>query len=157
MAGRRGDGDGSPKKRGNRWYWWVSLGYERLPDGTRQRRREVVSADTYEEARAKGEQLRADFNRTRINSRMTLAEITDAYFIVQMDRRTLAGTTLVGYRGVARHFLPVLGPIKITHLRRPDVERWLRAMYDRGYKRTTLANYRNALAAVLAWAQRAGV
>ena len=120
MAGRRGAGEGSIRRRKDGlWEARLTVGYE----GGRQQRRSVYGKTRAETARKLAEALRAhDSGQPFADARTTLADYLDRW-LEDFGQSSLRPRTYEGYSIVVRrHLVPGLGHIPLSKLS-PDAIR----------------------------------
>lgn len=129
MAGRRGNGDGSIFKSGDRWVASITLS---SANGRQVRRKR--SAWTRAEARTKLGELQAEARSGVVGAgRMTLATYLADWLANVLPARGVSIATAENYATMVRiHIAPALGAIRLDQLRAEDVDRLLRAMAAAG-------------------------
>ncbi len=151
MAKRRGAGDGSIFRDGERWVACIDVAGA---DGRRHRRKR--SARTYGEARAKLRELQAEAAAGIAgNGKLTLGEYLEDWLSHVPPARGISVATTENYTTMIRvHITPALGAIKLDQLRAEHVDRLLRQMADAGKAHSTVRLVRTVLVMALTHAER---
>lgn len=151
MARRRGSGEGSIYKEGNRWVASITL----ESDGKRQVRRKRF-ARTQAEARDKLRDLQAEARAGVIGAKgMTVAEFLKDWLANVLPARGVTPATIANYSAVLNgHVIPCIGTKKLEQLRAEHVETALRKMADAGKSRNTMRVAKTVLAQALTHAER---
>ncbi len=155
MAARRGHGEDSIYRDGDRWRGAISLGWG--PDGNRTRKK--VSGDTKAEVVAKLREIRKslDAGMPVPNDRLTVAAFLERWVPYVLPGQ-VANSTLHDYADMVRlHLLPALGKKTLGRLAVADVDGLLRAKRDAGYKPNSLRIMRAVLRRALSQAEREGL
>ena len=152
MALRRGSGDGSIFKQGERWVAVVTV----TSAGGRQVRRKRM-ARTYAEARTKLRELQRDVEAGITPDKMTVA----AFFEKWLGRQRSAGkspNTVANYEwAIDGHIRPILGHLVLRELRADDVDDLLMKMAEDGKAKNTMMRVRAVLVMALKDAERRGL
>ena len=151
MAKRRGSGEGSIYRSGNRWVATITVD---STDGRQVRRKR--SARTQAEARDLLRDLHAEHRAGVAGARgQTVAGYLDDWLTHVLPARGVSPATASNYATVvATHIVPVLGNHRLDQLRAEHVEKMLRAMADAGEARSTVRLARTVLGMALAHAER---
>ena len=155
MAQRRGSGDASVYRDGDRWRGSIELG--RGPDG--RRRRKKVSARTRAEVLAKIREIQATLASGQHipNEKLTLGTFLDRWLTDSLPG-TVADGTLDNYVDTVRlHIKPTLGYAPMSRISVRDVDRLLAAKRESGYSANTVRLIRTILRRALASAEREGL
>ena len=155
MAARRGHGEDSIYREGDRWRGAISLGWG--ADGKQVRKK--VSGETKAEVVGKLREVRKslDVGLPAPDDRLTVAS-----FLERWVRDVLPGqvenSTLDDYADMVRlHLVPVLGKKVLTRLTVAEVDALLRLKREAGYKPNTLRIIRAVLRRALSQAEREGL
>lgn len=152
---RRGQGEDSIYKDGDRWRGAVSLGYG--PDGKRVRKK--VSGLTREEVAKKLRQLRdqLDAGLPVPDDRLSVGAFLDRWLSVNLPGH-VAPSTLDDYADTVRlHLGPGLGRKKLTKLTVSDCDLLWKAKRDAGYSTNSVRIMRTVLRKALGQAEREGL
>jgi hypothetical protein len=124
MSQRRGSGDGSIYRQGDRWVACVTM----TSSGGRQVRRKRM-ARTYAEARTKLRELKAEVAAGVVGAgRLTVAAYLKDWLAHVLPARPVSVATIENYTTmVNHHVVPNIGSIRLDQLRADDVDRLLRA------------------------------
>ena len=144
MAGRRGNGEGSFRQRGNTWEVSIMLGYK--PTGARniktfygatkaEARRKM---QTYMDARDRGMDVDTDY---------TVAEWIEVY--MELHSPNLKPVTIENYRYTAKLINKHLGEKSIKKIRPMDVEMLLLRLKEEGRSDSALSQVRGLLYSVM--------
>ncbi|MGH9063501.1 MAG: site-specific integrase [Acidimicrobiales bacterium] len=144
MTKRRGSGDGSIFKDGDRWVACVDLA-----GAGRRRVRRKRTARTYAEARSKlrelQEELRAGIDPGRLNLGSYLQR-----WLERQDSSDKSPSTVENYRwAIDKHLSPAIGAVPLAKLTPEDVEGVLLAMARAGAARNTMMRVRAVLSMAL--------
>ncbi len=151
MAKRRGAGDGSIFRDGERWVACIDV---TGADGRRHRRKR--SARTYAEARTKLREMQAEIAAgVAVTGRLTLGEYLEDWLAHVLPARGISIATAENYESMIRvHITPALGAIKLDQLRAEHVDGLLRQLADAGKARSTMRLVRTVLVMALTHAER---
>ncbi|MGH9073866.1 MAG: tyrosine-type recombinase/integrase, partial [Acidimicrobiales bacterium] len=150
MAKRRGSGEGSIFRDGNRWVACIDLP---APGGRVRRKR---SARTYAEARAKLRELHEEARAGVAGAgRLSVAAYLDDWLANVLPARGVTVATTENYSTmIHHHVVPALGAIRLDRLRAEDVDGLLRDMAGAGKARSTIRLARTVLVLALTHAER---
>lgn len=152
---RRGQGEDSIYKDGDRWRGAISLGYG--PDGRRVRKK--VSGRTREEVAKKLRQLREQLESGLPvpDDRLSVGDFLTRWLSVNLPGQ-VAASTLDDYADTIRlHLLPALGRKKLTKLTVSDCDLLWKAKRDQGYSANSVRIMRTVLRKALGQAEREGL
>lgn len=151
MAKRRGSGEGSIFRTGDRWVACVTLDVV----GSRQVRRKR-SARTQAEARELLRDLQRDARAGVAGAKgATVAAFLDDWLEHVLPARNVSPATVANYTTAVRvHILPALGARKLDQLRPEHVDALLRSMVVAGKARGTIRVVRTILVLALGHAER---
>jgi hypothetical protein len=152
---RRGQGDDSIYKDGDRWRGAISVGYG--PDGKRVRKK--VSGQTREEVAKKLRQLREqlDAGLPVPDDRLSVGDFLDRWLSVNLPGH-VAPSTLDDYADTVRlHLRPGLGRKRLTKLTVSDCDLLWKAKRDAGYSSNSVRIMRAVLRKALGQAEREGL
>lgn len=151
MAKRRGSGEGSIYREGNRWVAKVTV---EVASGRRVRRKR--SARTQKEARDALRDLQREAAAGVAGARgATVAQFLDDWLAHLLPARGITPTTAKNYESVLRaHVIPALGTMRLDKLRAEQVDGLLRSMTQEGKARGTVRLVRTVLALALTHAER---
>jgi integrase len=155
MAQRRGSGEDSIYKDGDRWRGAISLGHR--PDGTRQRVK--VTGRTRSEVVQKLRDVRkaVESGLPAPDGRLTVGTFLDRWLSVNMPGR-VAQSTLDGYEDTVRlHLKPALGACLLTNLSVSDVDALWQDKRDAGYRPNSIRIMRAVLRKAIGQAEREGL
>ena len=155
MAQRRGNGDASIYKDGNRWRGSVEVG--RSPEGLRQRKK--VSGRSRAEVLAKIREVQqeAAAGAAPKNDRLTLASFLERWLTVTLPG-SIADSTLDNYSDTVRlHIKPALGHHVLSRLTVTQVDEFLAAKRSAGYSPNSIRLMRTILRRALNAAEREGL
>src|SRR3954451_10350300 len=155
MARRRGHGDDSIYKDGDRWRGAISLGY----DGSGQRGRVKVSGSSREEVRDKLRALRqsVDAGLPIPDGRLTVGAFLERWLAVNLPGQ-IERTTLDDYSDVIRlHLKPALGKRLLVKLTVADVDEVWNAKREAGSRPNTIRIMRSVLRKAIGQAEREGL
>ena len=149
MAVRRGSGEGSIFKQGERWVAVVTV----TSAGGRQQRQKRT-ARTYGEARTRLRELQRDLAAGVTPSRTTVAGFLENW-LGRQRAAAKSPNTIVNYEwAITRHILPALGHIVLSELRADDVDNLLMSMAENGKAKNTMMRVRAILVMALKDAER---
>ncbi len=151
MAKRRGSGEGSIAREGERWVARITVS---SVNGKQVRRKRM--ARTQAEARIKLRELQAEAKAGVVGAgRTTVAEYLTDWLKHVLPARGVSEATEENYAIMVRcHIVPVLGAIRLDQLRPDDVDKMLRGMAEAGKARSTIRLARTVLALALTHAER---
>lgn len=155
MMARRGRGEDSVYRDGDRWRGVVSLGYG--VDGRRIRKK--VTAATKAEALQKLRELRTELDAGAPvpDDRLTVAAFLGRWVATNLPGQ-VSDKTLDSYANTVRlHLTPALGRVVLRKLSVADVDRLLAWKRDRGYSPNSVRIMRAVLRRALQQAQREGL
>ncbi|HEY6595107.1 MAG TPA: tyrosine-type recombinase/integrase [Asanoa sp.] len=153
--GRRGHGEDSIYKDGDRWRGAVSLGYG--SDGKRLRKK--VSGQTREEVARKLRKLREqlDAGLPAPDDRLTVGEYLDRWLSVNLPGQ-VAPSTLDDYGDTVRlHLRRTLGRKKLTKLTVSDCDLLWKTKREQGYSTNSVRIMRTVLRKALGQAEKEGL
>ncbi len=134
-----------------RWVGSVDLG----TDDTGKRRRRKVSAPTKTEALAKLGALRAEKLKTgTVAPRDTTVEAVVRGWLANLPPEIQSDVTKRLVRDHGERIIKAIGKVKLTALKPPQVERFLRSMAMDGYSTSTIAQTRRVLIKAIRRAER---
>lgn len=151
MARRRGSGEGSIFKSGNRWTGVLEL--PPGPDGQRRRRKCTgrTRADVVDRIR----KIRAEIEAgIQSSATLTVTQLLDDYLDRGMPGTTKSGWTINGQKWSVSKLKPAIGSRTLSKLSVDDVDGLLRSMAADGYARASIVQVRGTLARAIRWAQR---
>lgn len=150
-AKRRGSGEGSIFRVGNRWVACITVDVV----GGRQVRRKR-SARTQAEARELLRELQHDTRAGVVGAKgATVASFLDDWLAHVLPARNVSPATIANYSTVVRvHIRPALGARKLDQLRPEHVDELLRQMAAAGKARGTIRVARTVLVLALGHAER---
>jgi integrase len=152
---RRGQGEDSIYKDGDRWRGATSLGYG--PDGKRLRKK--VSGATREEVTKKLRQLhdQLDAGLPPADDRLSVGDFLTRWLTVSLPGH-VSPSTLDDYADTVRlHLQPALGRKKLTKLTVSDCDVLWKAKRDKGYSANSVRIMRTVLRKALGQAEREGL
>lgn len=152
---RRGRGEDSIYRDGDRWRGAVSLGYG--PDGRRVRKK--VSGATKAEVLQKLRDLRAELDAGAgvPDDRLTVGGFLDRWVSKTLPGQ-VADKTYDSYADTVRlHLRPVLGRIVLRRLTVAQVDDFVAWKRDRGYSENSIRIFRAVLRRALRQAEREGL
>jgi hypothetical protein len=152
---RRGHGEDSIYKDGDRWRGAVSLGY----GANGKRLRKKVSGETRDEVARKLRQLREqlDAGLPPPDDRLSVSDFLYRWLSVNLPGH-LAPSTLDDYADTVRlHLRPALGRKKLTKLTVSDCDSLWKAKRDQGYSTNSVRIMRTVLRTALGQAEREGL
>lgn len=154
MSKRRGNGEDSIYKDGDRWRGAISLGYSE--DGRRIRKK--VSGRTRAEVVRKLKELREAVDAGVVpDDQITVKAFLERWVAVNLPG-TVAESTEDDYGDMVRlHLVPALGRKKLSKLTVADVDRLWNAKREAGYAANSRRNMRNVLRRALAQAEKEGL
>lgn len=153
MPKKRGHGEGTLYQRADgRWCGQLAVV---LPDGRLVRR--TVYGKTQRECREQLDRLKRELAAGVVGApEATVGSYCEQW--LEANRSRLRPKTQRSYEQVVRlHIAPFLGRAKLARLTPTDVERWLRALEDKGYAPRTLQRCRAVLRRILQDALRDGL
>jgi len=150
-ARRRGSGEGSIYRNGDRWVACVTV---ESAGGKQVRRRR--SARTQREAREALRDLHAEARAGVAGAKgQTVATFLDDWLANVLPARGVSAATIANYSTVVRvHIMPAIGTRRLDQLRPEHVEALLRDMADQGKARNTIMRARSILVMALSHAER---
>ena len=152
MSKRRGSGDGSIYKRGDRWVACVTVAG---PTGQPVRRRR--SAQTYQEARTKLHELQGQARNGANGSGRTTVESFLEDWLALQRAGDKSPNTLANYDwAIHHHLIPNLGAIRLVELRPDQVDAMLLRLAESGAAHSTMVRVRAVLSMALKQAERRG-
>jgi len=151
---RRGNGEDSVYKDGDRWRGAVSLGY----DASGRRVRKKVSGRTRAEAVEKLRRLRQQVDTGIVpNDRLTVGAFLDRWLSVNVPG-SVAESTEDDYNDTARlHLKPALGRKRLASLTVAELDKLWTAKREAGYSANSIRIMRTVLRRALGQAEREGV
>src|SRR3954452_18368893 len=152
---RRGNGEDSIYRDGNRWRGAASLGYG--PDGHRVRKK--VSGRTRDEVVRKLRQLRdrLDAGLPPTDDRLTVGDFLTRWLAINLPGH-VSPSTLDDYDDTVRlHLRPALGRKRLTKLSVSDCDVLWKAKRDKGYSPNSVRIMRTVLRKALGQAEREGL
>jgi integrase len=154
MTGRRGPGEDSVYRDGDRWRGAVSIGY----DAKGRRIRKKVSGRTRAEAVEKLRKLRHQVDRGTVpDDRMTVEAFLNRWLTVNLPG-SVAESTEDDYNDTVRlHLVPVLGRKRLTKLTVLDLDKLWKAKREAGYSANSVRIMRTILRRALGQAEREGL
>ncbi|MGI5204496.1 hypothetical protein ACQEU6_23305 [Spirillospora sp. CA-108201] len=151
MTRRRGNGEDSIYRDGDRWRGAVSVGYD---DKGRRTRKKVSGRTRAEVARKLKEVREAVDTGTVPDDRITVKAFLERWVSVNLPG-TVAESTEDDYGDMVRlHLVPALGRKKLNKLTVAEVDRLWNAKRGAGYGANSRKNMRNVLRRALAQAER---
>ncbi|WP_339156569.1 tyrosine-type recombinase/integrase [Actinomadura luteofluorescens] len=154
MTKRRGNGEDSIYRDGDRWRGAVSVGYD---DKGRRVRKKVSGRTRAEVARKLKEVREAVDTGTVPDDRITVKAFLERWVSVNLPG-TVAESTEDDYADMVRlHLVPALGRKKLNKLTVAEVDRLWNAKREAGYAANSRKNMRNVLRRALAQAEREGL
>ncbi len=150
-AKRRGSGEGSIYRNGNRWVACVTV---ESVGGKQLRRRRT--ARTQREAREALRDLHAEARAGVAGAKgQTVATFLDDWLANVLPARGVSAATIANYSTVVRvHVMPAIGTRRLDQLRPEHVDDLLRSMAEAGKARSTIRVVRSVLVLALAHAER---
>ena len=140
-------GEATPSRRCKKskgreyWYWVATVTIEVLPDGTRIRK--DVSASTEEECQAKIDALiaqrsiiadieskKVQYDPSKIKASKTTLQYWMRYWLQSIDGVVKPNTYSTYQAASEEHIIPGLGSTKLIDLNRPQIERWVKSLYN---------------------------
>jgi integrase len=154
VSRRRGSGEDSVYRDGNRWRGAISLGQ----DAAGRRVRKKVSGRTRAEAVEKLRKLRQQVGAGIIpDDTLTVGAFLDRWLTVNVPG-TVAESTEDDYRDTVRlHLSPGLGSKRLTKLTVVDLDKLWKAKRDAGYSTNSVRLMRTILRRALGQAEREGI
>ncbi len=154
MTRRRGSGEDSVYRNGDRWRGAVSLGY----DTNGQRVRKKVSGRTRAEVVEKLRKLRQQVDTGIVsNDRLTVQAFLDRWLAVNLPG-TVAESTEDDYVDTVRlHLVPALGRKRLAKLTVDELDRLWKAKRDADYSPNSVRIMRTVLRRALGQAEREGI
>lgn len=154
MSGRRGHGEDSVYRDGDRWRGAVSIGYD--VNGNRIRKK--VSGRTRSEAAEKLRKLRQQVDRgTVTDDRLTVQVFLARWLTVNLPG-SVGDSTEDDYRDTVRlHLIPALGSKRLAKLAVADLDTLWQAKRDAGYSANSVRIMRTVLRRALGQAEREGL
>jgi integrase len=151
MSARRGSGDGSIYRQGDRWVACVTIASSA---GHQVRRKRM--ARTYAEARTKLRELQTETAAGVVGAgRLTVAAYLKDWLAHVLPARPVSVATVENYTTmVNHHIIPAIGGVRLERLRADDVDRLLRNMAADGKARSTIRLARGVLVSALNHAER---
>jgi integrase len=144
MSRRRGSGDGSIFKDGNRWVACVTV----MTTQGRQVRRKRI-ARTYSEARAKLRELQDELQAGVNPGRLTVATYLDRW-LKRQEASDKSPSTVANYRwAIDTHLKPTLGHITLPKLTPDNIDVFLATMAESGAAKNTMMRVRAVLSMAL--------
>jgi integrase len=151
MSKRRGAGEGSIYRQGNRWVASVTI------DSTAGRQVRVKRvARTQVDARAKLKELQSRAAAGVAGSgRVTVKSFLEDWLEDVLPSRSLRPATVENYTWAIRHHIePAIGSARLERLKADDVDKMLRDMAAAGKARSTIRLVRTVLVLALSHAER---
>ncbi len=154
MTRRRGNGEDSVYKDGDRWRGAVSLGY----DSNGRRVRKKVSGRTRAETVEKLRKLRQQVDTGVVpNDRLLVGAFLDRWLTVNVPG-AVAESTEDDYNDTVRlHLKPALGRKQLTRLTVADLDKLWKAKREVGYSPNSVRIMRTVLRRALGQAEREGI
>ena len=154
MTRRRGSGEDSVYRDGDRWRGAVSLGYDE--HGNRVRKK--VSGRTRAEVAEKLRKLHQQVDSGVVpDDRLTVQAFLDRWLTVNLPG-TVAESTEDDYVDTVRlHLVPALGRKRLAKLTVADLDRLWKAKRDAGYSSNSVRIMRTVLRRALGQAVREGI
>jgi len=150
VSKRRGNGDGSIYRDGERWVASITV----TSSSGRQVRRKR-SARTQQQARSKLRELQEELRAGVSPGRWTVGAYLEDWLTHVLPARNPAPGTTDNYTWAVRHHvIPALGAIRLDQLRADDVDRLLRDLIAAGKARSTARICRTVLVMALEHAER---
>lgn len=151
MARRRGSGEGSIFRSGDRWVACITLD---VANGRQVRRKR--SARTQAEARERLRELQRDARAGVVGAKgVTVGQFLDDWLVHVLPTRDVSPATTANYGTVLRvHVYPAIGARKLDQLRPEHVDELLRSMAAEGKARSTIRVVRTVLVLALTHAER---
>jgi len=152
VALRRGSGEGSIFREGERWVAVVTV-----TSATGRQERRKRRARTHGEARTKLRELQRDLAAGVSPERVTEAAFLDRW-LARQRATAKSPNTIANYEwAINGHIVPALGHIVLRQLRADDVDDLLMAMSDAKKAKNTLMRVRAVLVMALKDAERRGL
>jgi integrase len=154
MSTRRGYGEDSVYREGDRWRGAISLGYN--ANGKRVRKK--VSGHTRAEAVEKLRKLRRQVDGGAVpDDRLTVKAFLTRWLTVNLPG-AVSESTEDDYNDTVRlHLIPALGPKRLSKLTVVDLDKLWRAKRDAGYSTNSVRIMRTILRRALGQAEREGI
>jgi integrase len=154
MSRRRGSGEDSIYRDGDRWRGAVSLGY----DASGNRVRKKVSGRTRAEVADKLRKLRQQVDSGVVpDDRLTMVAFLDRWLTVNLPG-TVAESTEDDYVDTVRlHLVPALGRKGLAKLTVADLDKLWQVKRDAGYSPNSIRIMRTVLRRALGQAEREGI
>ena len=154
MSTRRGSGEDSIYRDGDRWRGAVSVGY----DASGSRVRKKVSGRTRAEVAGKLRKLRQQVDSGIVpDDRLSVAAFLDRWLTVNLPG-TVAESTEDDYVDTVRlHLVPVLGRKRLAKLTVADLDKLWQAKRGAGYSPNSIRIMRTVLRRALGQAEREGI
>ena len=154
MSTRRGSGEDSIYRDGDRWRGAVSVGY----DASGSRVRKKVSGRTRAEVAGKLRKLHQQVDSGIVpDDRLTVTAFLDRWLTVNLPG-TVAESTEDDYVDTVRlHLVPVLGRKRLAKLTVADLDKLWQAKRDAGYSPNSIRIMRTVLRRALGQAEREGI
>lgn len=152
---RRGKGDDSIYREGDRWRGAVDLGYG--PDGRRLRKK--VSGRSKAEVVRKLKDLRRELDAglLKADDRLTVGAFLDRWVASNLEGRVSAKTRDSYADTVRLHLKPALGNFVLRHLTVAQVDSLWRRKREQGYSPNSIRIMRTTLRLALKQAEREGL
>jgi integrase len=154
MTGRRGYGEDSIYKDGDRWRGAISLGY----DANGRRARKKVSGRTRAEVVGKLHKLRQQVDQgTTPDDSLTVEAFLNRWLTVNLPG-SVAQSTEDDYTDTVRlHLIPALGRKRLAKLMVMDLDKLWKAKRNAGYSANSVRIMRTVLRRAIGQAEREGM
>lgn len=151
---KRGNGEDSIYKDGDRWRGAVSLGW----DANGNRIRKKVSGRTRAEAVGKLRKLREQVDMGTVpDDKLTIKAFLDRWLTINLPG-TVSESTEDDYNDTVRlHLIPALGRKRLTKLTVVDLDKLWKAKREAGYSANSIRIMRTVLRKALGQAEREGI
>ena len=154
MSGRRGNGEDSVYRDGERWRGAISLGY----DEAGKRIRKKVSGRTRAETVGKLRSLRRQVDGGTVpDDQVTVKAFLERWLAVNLPG-SVAESTEDDYADTVRlHLVPTLGRNRLAKLTVADLDHLWKAKREAGYSANSVRIMRTVLRRALGQAEREGI
>ena len=154
MSRRRGSGEDSIYKDGDRWRGAVSLGY----DAGGRRVRKKVSGRTRAEVVEKLRRLRQQVDGGIVpDHRLTVQDFLDRWVTVNLPGAVAEATEDSYVDTIRLHLVPALGRKQLAKLTVADLDKLWKAKRDAGYSSNSVRIMRTVLRRAIGQAEREGI